>query len=379
MKIGFDISQTNKTKAGCGYFADNLIRNLAKIDTTNNYILYATFGDFYWDRCHKQKSFVNNPNFIPGLVHHSYKEAKNFWKNPPVDYEVQLGSPDIIHANNFFCPYSKFSHTKIIYTLYDLSFICNPEWTTEINRLGCFNGVFNASLNADFIISISEYTRKHFLETFPHFSEKKIKTVYPSCRFSESTKKIIKPNRFSHLKENKFWLCVSTLEPRKNHKCLLEAYSKLNATQNNVMPLVLVGGDGWLIEDIKNISNQKIYQNVEFLGYVNDLELEWLYQNCFCSLYPSLFEGFGLPVLEAMTLGAAVIASNSSSIPEIVGSAGMLVDPNSPDDFFYAMQQMLKTEQQREYFIEAGLEQSRKFSQLSSAKKVLEIYHELVS
>src|SRR5215475_744240 len=105
MRIGFDVSQTGRLKAGCGYFADSVIRHLAEIDETNEYILYPTFGDFYWDPnwsgavCH-----INRPNFRRGLGHKRLRMAQHFWAAPSADLEAQLGDPDLIHVNNFFCP-----------------------------------------------------------------------------------------------------------------------------------------------------------------------------------------------------------------------------------------------------------------------------------
>jgi len=105
MKIGFDISQTGSAKAGCGWFADSLIRHLAKLDFENEYVLYPTFGDAYWDAAGPKTTLViEQPNFCIGLSHRCHSETQQFWRNPPVDLEAQLGTPDIVHSNNFFCP-----------------------------------------------------------------------------------------------------------------------------------------------------------------------------------------------------------------------------------------------------------------------------------
>ncbi|NIA02439.1 MAG: glycosyltransferase family 1 protein, partial [Nitrospirae bacterium] len=103
MKIGFDISQTGKSKAGCGFFAEGLIHHLAEIDHQNEYILYPTFGDFFFDP-DNERYRSNQKNIQFGLSHRSLKEAHLFWSHPPMNYEAMLGNPDIIHANNFCCP-----------------------------------------------------------------------------------------------------------------------------------------------------------------------------------------------------------------------------------------------------------------------------------
>src|SRR5262249_19420115 len=117
-----------------------------------------------------------------GLAHGTPDAARAFWSRPPDDLEAQLGHPDVIHANNFFCP-TTLRSVKLVYTLYDLSFLEQPEWTTEANRAGCSDGVFKASLYADRIIAISAYSRRHFLQTFPHYPSENVVVVPPASRF----------------------------------------------------------------------------------------------------------------------------------------------------------------------------------------------------
>jgi glycosyltransferase involved in cell wall biosynthesis len=380
MKIGFDVSQTGAYKAGCGYFADSLIRAVAEVDSENHYLLYPTFGDHVWDPQASEIKSVQQHNFCLGLSHTAHREAQQFWREPPSDYEAQLGQPDIIHANNFFCPRRQSQKIKHIYTLYDLSFMQHPEWTTEANRLGCFNGVFNASLSADFMIAISEYTRRHFLEMFPHYPADRIAVAYPASRFSN-----IQPSmpsaRLEIFPQDQFWLMVGTIEPRKNHIRLLQAYAQLKKVQGqHVMPLVLAGGQGWMMQDFEQeIDRLGLREDVHLLGYVDDIELLWLYQNCFCLVYPTLFEGFGLPVLEAMSQGAAVITSSTSSLPEIVGSAGILIDPYDPQMLFQAMHQVAAqpTSQHAELKKQA-VERAKLFSWEATARQVVEIYKQVM-
>lgn len=375
VRIGFDISQTGKSKAGCGYFADSLIRHLAKIDTQNEYVLYPTFGDFFWDSNNSSVCRIDQANFRVGLHHYSFYGAQQFWRKPPGDFEQQLSAPDVVHANNFFCP-TNLENARLIYTLYDLGFLENPEWTTEQNRTGCFNGVFNASLYADYIIAISGYSRRHFLETFPHFPEHRAIVVYPASRYS-STKALARPGNLEVLRPESFWLSVGTLEPRKNHLRLLKAYARLKAQVGHTHPLVLAGGKGWLMDDFEQVLDElRIRQDVVLLGYVDDEALQWLYQNCFALLYPSLFEGFGLPVLEAMSLGAPVITSNVTSIPEIVGDAGLLVDPYEEEDILQAMLNLSRGKVDRNRLKEMSISRASMFSWVDAAKSVLEIYRD---
>ena len=373
MRIGFDVSQTGKAKAGCGYFAESLIRHLAQIDQYNEYILYPTFGDSYFDSSISFVCKINQNNFRNGLRYFLSHHARDFWRNPPINYETPLGEPEIIHANNFFCPVRLYN-ARLIYTLYDLSFMEFPEWTTEQNRTACFNGVFNASRYADFIVAISENSRHHFLEVFPHYPRDRIVVMHPASRFSSSVE-VDKPNSLDLIQTERFWLCAGTIEPRKNHRLILRAYAKLKKCMGHPFPLVIAGGEGWLMGEFRaDIEGLGLSEDVILLGYVDDYTLQWLYQNCFAFLYPSLFEGFGLPVVEAMTLGAAVITSNTSSIPEITGPAALLIDPRQEEELFQAMRKLILDQEFRVALKNKALEQARAFSWNDAAVKMLELY-----
>lgn len=301
-----------------------------------------------------------------------------FWSTPAADLETQLRKPDVIHINNFFCPI-RLLRARLVYTLYDLGFVDHPEWTTEENRLGCFTGVFNASLYADLIVAISQYSRQHFLEIFPHYPAERVVVVYPASRFS-ALSDLPRPEPLPPLQPQQFWLSVGTLEPRKNHRRLLQAYARLKTHLTQSMPFVLVGGRGWLMDDFEPMLEELgLQQDVIRLGYVDDTTLQWLYQHCFAFVYPSLFEGFGLPVLEAMSLGAPVIASMVTSIPEIIGDAGILVNPRCEEAICAAMLQLVTDSQCRVHLRARARRQAAKFSWQAAAQAVLTCYQEVLT
>ncbi|MBI5053902.1 MAG: glycosyltransferase family 4 protein [Chloroflexi bacterium] len=390
MRIGFDVSTIGGMKTGCGYFTDSLLSHLAALDSQNEYLLYPTFGDHYWQPdWRKTFPHLHRSNFKLGLAHPTYTAMQSFWSDPPPDFEAQLGNPHILHANNFFCPTAARA-ARVVYTLYDLSFIEHPDYTLEETRVAAFNGVFNASLYADHLIAISHYSRDHFLQTFPRCAPEKIDVVYPASRFLTPDRSVYNSARVKFamtgqawnaaraLRANEFWLSVGTLEPRKNHDRLLQGYAALKASCPQIFPLVLVGARGWLMDDFEQkIISLGLQNNVIVLGYADDFTLHWLYQNCFAFLYPSLFEGFGLPVLEAMSLGAAVITSNVTSLPEIVGDAGILLDPLRADEIAQAMQSLLHDSKLREQLKTKAFERSQKFSWDTAARQVLKIYESL--
>lgn len=376
MLVGFDISQIAPGKAGGGYFAEGLLSGLAAIDQRNDYVLYPTFGDGVWDPAWPHFPLpVRQRNMRRGLGHRTHADLETFWRALELD-ETSLGNPDIVHSNNFYCP-TGLLHARLVYTLYDLGFLEHPEWTTEANRVTCFGGVFNASIYADRIVAISEYSRQHFLSAFPHYPSRQISVVYPASRFS-ARESHPRPRRLPPLERGGFWLSVATLEPRKNYVRLLGAYAALRAADADTRPLVLVGGKGWLMEGFEQeIDRLRLRNSVRVLGYVDDAVLGWLYTNCFAFVYVSLFEGFGMPVLEAMSCGAAVISSNTTSLPEVVGDAGVLVDPLDEDAICAAMLELSHHELNARTLKQQTPSQVAKFSWQCAAEQVQAIYAEL--
>jgi glycosyltransferase involved in cell wall biosynthesis len=364
--VGFDVSQTGERKAGCGYFADGLIRELVKVDPRTQYLLYPTFGDGVWDpRWPTRTVRLQQPNVRRAPGQRLFSQLRTFWRSDGSDHK--LGNPDIIHANNFFCP-TRVRRARLVYTLHDLGFLIHPEWTTEANRVTCFTGVFNASVCADHIVCVSQHTRSHFLATFPYYPAERTSVVHPASRFA-GLPAPPRPARLAHLEPGGFWLNVGTLEPRKNHMRLLRAYARLRAARPTTPPLVIAGGRGWLVPDL-----QPAPDNVILLGYATDAELHWLYANCFAFVFPSLFEGFGMPVVEAMSQGAPVVASSTSSIPEVVGNAGVLVDPLDDDAIVRGLMDVADNDAARAALAARGRERGQAFTWRVAAEAIRSTY-----
>lgn len=370
LRIAFDISQTGKQKAGCGYFAHTLVASLLEHAPQHHYTLHPSFGDFYLDPNMPKKNPYTSGDYGP--LHKNHAQTTAYWCDPAL--ESRLGHPDLIHANNFWCP-TQLKTSKLFYTLYDLGFLIEPKWTTEANRLGCFDGVFKASLFADWIVAISEFSKQHFLNTFPYFPEDRIRVIYPRARYHAHTSSGTRPQQLNQLEPNQFWLSVGTIEPRKNQNRLAEAYASYLAQGGKPMPLVFAGMNGWLMDDFRaHLKQLQLEHQVILTGYLDDDALIWLYRNCYANLYPSWFEGFGLPVLEGMQLGAATLASHVSSIPEITKDAAILISPHDTQAWAQQMLNLSQKPELRETLREAASKQAMNFHQQQSPTHLPALY-----
>lgn len=379
MKIGFDVSQTGSQKTGTGFYALSLIQALLELDAENAYTLYPTFGEYYWDQ-EWEKTIPRIPGFKNhlGAGQKTPAEMRSFWRNPAADIEARLGSPDLVHALNFYCP-TCLQQARLVFTLYDLAFMVEPDWTTESNRIICFDGASKASLNADGILTISEASRADFLRFFPHYPAERIQIVHPTNRFTAQSP-VRAPELPEFIHSGRYWLAVGTLEPRKNHARLVEAYDRYRMNAEDPLPLVLIGGQGWLMEDFhRRYASAGLAEMIHLTGYVEDDELLWWYRNCFAFIYPSIFEGFGMPVLEAMGQSAAVITSTVTSLPEVTGDAALLVDPYNVDEICAAMLKLAAGEVSRDRLREMAEQRAKGFSREDAARRTMEFYSQVAA
>lgn len=377
MHIGFDVSQTGRGKAGCGYFAHAMVQSLLSVAPGHRYDLYPSFGDFYFDVSTSVRSRYSGRDVHFGPRHLARAAASGFWNGDKL--EDRLGHPDIVQSNNFWCPV-QLRRTRVVYTFYDMGFAIEPDWTTEANRLGCFDGVFRSAIAADWVMAISEASREHYLEMFPGFPPERVRVIHPCSRFTDVDRQGSRPKALEGVADQAFWLSVGTIEPRKNQRRLVESYARYVAASERPMPLVLAGGKGWLMDDFQALlARLGVADRVVLTGYVSDDELVWLYRHCYANLYPSLFEGFGLPVLEGMQFGAATLCSNSTSLPEVAGEAAILLSPDDTDGWAAAMCRLAGQRGERDSLREAALARAAGFDWATSARQLLELYEEALA
>ncbi|MCT0224972.1 glycosyltransferase family 1 protein [Synechococcus sp. CS-1328] len=377
LNIAFDVSQTGRRKAGCGFYAAALIDGLLASGAAHHFTLLTSFGDFFHDPTqaaafpHRRQGVAYGPRLL------RRSDAEAFWRDQQRVNE-RLGGFDLVHANNFWCPPWRLP-CRLIYTLYDMSFAEHPEWTTEKNRLGCFQGVLQASLHADWLVAISHASKRAFLRHYPHVVPERVRVIHPASRFDQPGFDVqpAQPRGELFRSGQPFLLSTGTIEPRKNQRFLLEVYNRFRERGGAAIPLVLAGGKGWLMEGFeKDLAASPWAADIHLLGYVRDRELVWLYRHCLVNLYPSHYEGFGLPVLEGMGQGAPVISSNSTSLPEIVADAGLLLAPDDRDGWVEAIESLVAEPRRREALAVAARQRAAGFSWEESTGQLLDLYAE---
>ena len=209
------------------------------------------------------------------------------------------------------------------------------------------------------------------------FPSDRVRVIHPCSRFDDSKQQGSPPAAAKLLDAGGFWLSVGTIEPRKNQRMLVQAYARYLQAGGRPLPLVLAGGKGWLMEDFQDyLVKLGISDRVILTGYVSDNELIWLYRNCYANLYPSVFEGFGLPVLEGMQFGAPTLSSNATSMPEVAGDAAMLLTPHDHQAWTQALLDLASDRDRRDRMSLAASARARKFDWQRSAAAMLAIYEE---
>lgn len=371
MKIGFDISQTGAGKAGCGYLAYSLASELIGKRQSDQFVLLRTFGPTWWDQ---ENRLITIPAGTASNVRYAgefdtHAHAINFWRQNASSLEYQLDHLDIIHSNNFWSP-PRMKHTRQVYTLHDMVVFECPEFSTDGNRDACTNGIASAACNSDFIIANSHFTLNNFLQYFD-FDVERTAVIPLGNRLSADAGNDRRPARLAEIE--RFILCVGTIEPRKNYDSALEAF-RIVAQRHDIY-LVVAGKMGWGMEEFASLATfWGVGERVIWLSYVEDDELTWLYKNCALFLYPTWWEGFGLPVLEAMGLGCAVVTSGVTSLPEVCGDAARFIDPKNPLSIVEAVDDLLLNSQSRAALIEKAKLRADLFQWSKAASILGEVY-----
>jgi glycosyltransferase involved in cell wall biosynthesis len=374
MKIAIDISLAIGESAGVGSYTRGLIEGLAAIDTENEYLLYS-YLDF--DRS-LQLALPQQPNFSLRRLPLETEHWERIWSRADLPPKATLEAVDILHSPFFNAP--KEHHGALVVTIYDVSFLRYPECHTEANRLHCLNGTLNAALYADRIIAISHHTQQDLVDycavaedriRVTHLAPRKV--YYPEHDLAGIQGTLERLEIFHN-----FILFVGSLEPRKNLKTLLRAYATYVKNHAGRELLVIAGAKGWRNDDISPLlAELEIEEHVKFVGYVQEADLRVLYSAAKLFVYPSIYEGFGLPPLEAMACGAPVITSNTSALPEVVGDAAILIDPYDSEKLCQAMHTVLCDADLRSKMRQQSFERAKLFTWERTAEETLAVYQEV--
>jgi glycosyltransferase involved in cell wall biosynthesis len=374
MRVCLDVSPAVHRRAGLGRYAQELSAALLEVDAENEYLI-----------------FFNRPRSArvePPL--HSLRRLTVAWSNKPWRMSALLAhfaglsqdrlfpGVDLFHATDHLLP--RFSRVRSVFTLHDLAFRLYPETHTALNRW-FLNVMMPRFLQAaDAVIAVSEHTKRDALRAY-NLDEAKVRVIYEGVnpRFRPAPPEAVAVIRRKYGLPERFILSVGTIEPRKNLETALAAYRALKEG-GAAHKLVIVGKKGWLYRGFfRRLREEGLEGEVVFPGFVPDDDLPALYGGADLFLFPSLYEGFGLPPLEAMACGAPVVCSDVSSLPEVVGDAALLVPPLEVRAWAEALRRLLGDADLRADLRARGLARAREFSWARAARATVEVYQQVMA
>ncbi len=367
MRIAIDAHSVGTGLAGNETYITNLIEALAEIDAVNQYTLYVT------KRSAVERFQDRWPNFTTRLT----LPHTPLVRIPlTLSRELRRRPVDLLHVQYTAPP---FAPCPVIPVIHDLAFEHLPETFKRRSWMQLRLTVRRTARRAAHILTVSEYSRRDIAKTYGIAPERI--TVTPLAA-PESFAPVTDAGELRRVRErykieDRYILAVGSIQPRKNLIRLLRAYSDLlrARTDAKLPQLVLVGKRAWLYEEtLRAVREMNLASRLVFTGYVPESDLPALYTGALVFVYPSYFEGFGLPPLEAMQCGAPVITGERTSLPEVVGSAAVMVDPFDTDALGQAIARVVDDADFRDVLRARGLEQARKFSWRETARLTLEAY-----
>ncbi len=274
-----------------------------------------------------------------------------------------------------FIPNQNIKAKKVFCTIHDFSFLLHPQWHPK-ERIEYLQTHLHLAKKADHIITGSNFTKQEIIHHM-QIPKEKISVIYHGVNhelYKPYTQNELQYTKVKFSLSENFLLFVGSIEPRKNLLTLLKAYNLFTNEKKEKLPLILVGFSGWENKKImKEIEKNRDY--IRYLGYVSDEELAHLYNLCALFIYPSLYEGFGLPPLEAMACGAVVITSNVASLPEVCGDAALYVEPTNPQDIKDKITLVMESKTLKKELSQKSLSQASHFSWESAAEKHFEVFN----
>ncbi|MDD5397158.1 MAG: glycosyltransferase family 1 protein [Candidatus Moranbacteria bacterium] len=380
MKIGIDIRCLSDGKrTGVEEYTINLLDNIFELDKKNQYVLFLNS----WRKSHFDERIFSQHKNVTVKCFNIPNKLLNFcfWYLRWPNVDKLLGGVDI-----FFMPNINFialsDQAKLVLTIHDLSYEIFPE-TFSAKRRAWHSFINPRSLcrRADQIIAVSDSTKSDIISNFG-IAEQKIKRIHNGIsdeiqKLDRNDPKLMEVKEKYHLPFN-FIFYLGTVEPRKNIPALVRAFDHLKSSHDPNLEkykLVIAGGKGWKTDSIlETMRNAKFTKDIIFTSCITNQDKAAVYTLATLFVYPSLFEGFGIPVLEAMRCGVPVITSNCSSLPEVVDQGGIMIDPDKPDELHVAMKEVLTNREFHSELSARALKQSIRFNWRTSARHTLAIF-----
>lgn len=376
MKIGVDYTAAAWQGAGIGRYTRELIRAAVPRDPTLQYVLFYAAGGLPPDAPYAAdlRTFAAaHPNVQVRPLPISPRLLTILWQRVrlPLPVERLVGPLDIVHAPDFVLPPTR---ARTILTVHDLTFMVRPESADARLRRYLMAAVPRSLRRADYVLVDSQATAAD-LARLLGVAGPRVRLLYPGIdpRFRPLSAAAIEPVRADLGLPSDFLLFVSTLEPRKNVPRLIEAFAQIAADpQYANLQLVLAGRRGWLYDEIfATVGRLGLRERVIFPNFVADEQLPALYNLARAFVYPSLYEGFGFPALEALACGTPVVTANVASLPEVVGAAAIVVDPYDVTAIAQGIRAAL---QNPAPLRAAGPPQARRFSWVTAGAELIEVY-----
>jgi glycosyltransferase involved in cell wall biosynthesis len=368
--IGIDVTSALSQQAGIGRYTRELISSLIKYDSASEYVLFSA----------KQPSWERLSSRIGPDARVRYKQAPlserwlyRIWYRLRLPLPVQTftGEIDLYYSPDFVLPPVR-SQIPTILTVHDLSFVHYPETFTPSLRAYLNKVVPRSIQNATHVLADSKATRDDLINLW-QIEEDKITVIYPGVdpafRPPADSQELANVRKKYNLGDGPYILSVSTIQPRKNYQMLIRAFR--GVVDDLPHKLVIAGGKGWLYEEtLKEAETQGLADKVLFLGFVEDEDLPALYSDATLFVFPSLYEGFGLPILEAMACGVPAIVSDASSLPEVAGEDALVIPPKEQEIWTAAIRDLLSDPSRRSQMVAGGFLRVRQFGWKRSAEQL---------
>ena len=373
IRVGINASKYSDIHTGVGRYTSNLCRSISKSKDGNDYYFYlpGLNSGFYGkdengDQLREKRIFLQN------------NTLRILWEQILLPIKIKKDRLDLFHYTDHAMSLIQ-REQPIVITVHDIAYIRFPDLLNKSRQVYKKYILYSSIKKADVIIADSHSTRRDIVEFF-NVDEKKIKVVHLGVESRFRPISNVEDYRTKNNLPSKMILNIGTLEPRKNVVTLIKAFKKLHERGLKDYVLVIAGEKGWLYKRIfEEIKSSGVEQSIRLLGVARDEDLPLLYNCADLFVYPSLYEGFGLPPLEAMACGVPVVTSNTSSLPEVVGNAGIMVDPHDINSLSEAMANVLKDKELKHRMSRDGLKRSKMFTWEKTVKKVLEVYNEVLS